>query len=168
MMKTKHFRILLAFIISMLLTSCGTTSNTIVSNGIDLSKYKYAVLGKDMDGDGELADVILQVENMITETNLEIVPSSKGIELVKQGFFVLYPNISAKSEKWDGGHTYITVTLYDYDTNRMLAVLKSSGIGLSIDDDQQLAMSSIKNELFKVFGEKQQKSSTKSYTDEWQ
>ncbi len=91
---------------------------------------------------------------------------SEGLELIKQGHSVLSPNISAKSEKWDGGHTFITVTLYDYDTGQMLAVLKSSGIGMSFSEDQRLALSSIKKELYKAFGQKQ-KEPKKDYSFDW-
>ena len=49
------------------------------------------------------------------------------------------------------GHTYISINLYDYETNQSIAVIKSSGIGLSISHDQQLAISAIKKELNKVF-----------------
>ena len=52
-----------------------------------------------------------------------------------------------KSEKWDGGHTYISISFYDYATNQSVAVVKSSGIGLTISHDQKLALSAIKKEL---------------------
>lgn len=52
----------------------------------------------------------------------------------------LTPNIHVTSEKWDGGHTYITVTFYDHGTNQSIAVVKSSGIGMSISQDQNIAL----------------------------
>ena len=65
---------------------------------------------------------------------------------------ILSPNIHVTSEKWDGGHTYITVTFYDYNTNQSVAVIKSSGIGMTISHDQNIALNAIRkkiNELFK-------------------
>ena len=56
-----------------------------------------------------------------------------------------------KTEKWEGGHTYISISFYDYDTNQSIAVIKSSGIGWSISQDQKLAYKAIKKELDKVF-----------------
>ena len=75
----------------------------------------------------------------------------QAITLLEQGEKILSPRISVKSEKWDGGHTYISISFYDYETNQSVAVVKSSGIGLSIAHDQQLAFSAIKKELNKVF-----------------
>lgn len=48
-------------------------------------------------------------------------------------------------------HTYITITFYDYDTGQSIAVLKSSGIGLSIPQDQNIALRAIRKKLKKVF-----------------
>ena len=52
-----------------------------------------------------------------------------------------------QSEKWDGGHTYITVTFYDYNTNQSVAVIKSSGIGMMVSHDQSIALSAIRKRL---------------------
>lgn len=56
-----------------------------------------------------------------------------------------------KSEKWDGGHTYITICFYDYETNLTFAVLKSRGIGIFISQNQRLAYKAMKKELDKTF-----------------
>lgn len=63
----------------------------------------------------------------------------------------LHPKINVKTEKWDGGHTYISISFYDYDTNQSIAVIKSSGIGWSISQDQKLAYKAIKKNLTKSF-----------------
>ena len=52
-------------------------------------------------------------------------------------------HINVKSEKWDSGHSYITITFYDRYTDQSVAVVKSSGIGLSILQDQKLAIGAI-------------------------
>lgn len=67
---------------------------------------------------------------------------------------VLSPSIAVKSEKWDGGHTYITITFYDFATHRPVIILKSSGIGLSIKQDQKIAFKAIRKQIFKTFGKK--------------
>ena len=59
--------------------------------------------------------------------------------------------MNVKSELWDGGHSYITINLFDYDTNQSIAVIKSSGIGITVSQDQELAYRAIKKELDKVF-----------------
>jgi hypothetical protein len=69
--------------------------------------------------------------------------------------YVLTPHINVKSEKWDGGHTYITITFYDYYTNQAVLVVKSSGIGMTVSHDQDIALGAIRKELQKVFGKKE-------------
>ena len=64
---------------------------------------------------------------------------------------ILTPNIHVTSEKWDGGHTYIVVTFYDYNTKQSIAVIKGSGIGITVSHDQSIALSVIRKKLNKLF-----------------
>lgn len=140
-----------ALFLTLNLMSCASSnSTTTISNGISLSNYKYIVFGKEDNGDAELADIIMMVQNELSN-KLVVLSSGKANSLLAQGEKILSPRISVKSEKWDGGHTYISISFYDYYTNQSVAVIKSSGIGLSISHDQQLAFSAIKKELNKVF-----------------
>lgn len=131
--------------------SCASArSSTTLSNGVSLSEYKYIVFGNEDDGDAELADILMMVQNELSDKFIVLSPM-KAHYLLEQGEKILSPRISVKSEKWDGGHTYISVSFYDYDTNQSIAVVKSSGIGLSISEDQRLALSAIIKELNKAF-----------------
>lgn len=146
----KHLYIIVS-LISLVLASCASSSSTTTaSNGAPISNYKYIVFGNEDEGDAELADIILLVQNELSE-KLTVVSSYRAIELVKQGEYVMSPKISVKSEKWEGGHTYISIIFYDYGTNQSIAVVKSSGIGMSISEDQRLAYRAIKKELDKTF-----------------
>lgn len=148
-MKKLVFSFVLFFTLA-LMASCASSRSTTISNGISLSDYKYIVYGKEDDGDAELADILMMVQNELSGKLIVLSPV-KALTLLEQGEKILSPRISVKSEKWDGGHTYISISFYDYDTNQSVAVVKSSGIGLSISHDQQLAFSAIKKELNKVF-----------------
>lgn len=133
------------------ITSCASSkSSTTLSNGISLQDYKYIVFGKEDDGDAELADILLMVQNELSG-KLNVVSPLQASRLIEDGVKVLSPRISVKTEKWDGGHTYISISFFDYNTNQSIAVVKSSGIGLSISQDQKLAFSAIKKELNKTF-----------------
>lgn len=121
-----------------------------MAKGNDISKYKYVVFGNDDKGDAELADILMMVQNDISD-KLQAVSPEKTRTLIYQGERVLSPRINVKTEKWDGGHTYISISFYDYETNQSVAVVKSSGIGLSISQDQKLAYKAIKKELDKTF-----------------
>ena len=115
-----------------------------------MSKYKFVVFGSEDEGDAELEDILMMVKNDISE-KLQVVSPEKARSLIYQGESVLSPRINVKTEKWGGGHTYISISFYDYDTNQSIAVVKSSGIGWSISQDQKLAYKAIKKELYKTF-----------------
>lgn len=141
---------LLVFLVSqfILFNSC-SSSNAVVSHGSDLSKYKYVVFGKESTGDRELDDMIMLIQNEIAN-RFQVVSAQKGLELLNLGELILSPNINVKSEKWDGGHTYITINFHDYDTSQSIAVIKSSGIGLTISHDQKIALNAIRRKLDKI------------------
>lgn len=148
MKKSSH---LLISLLSILLLSCASSQSiTTIAKGYDISKYKYIVFGNSEEGDAELADLLMMVQNDISE-KFQVVSPEKAITLIFQGKKVLSPRINIKTEKWNGGHTYISIIFYDYDTNQSIAVLNSSGIGLSISQDKKLAYKAIKKKLDNIF-----------------
>ena len=152
-MKTLNLLSLIAVVI--ILQAC-STSKAVISHGINLAKYSYVVFGKESTGDRELDDIVIAVQNEIADTKLQVISEQDGLAKIALGESVLSPNIHVSTEKWDGGHTYITITFYDYDTNQSIIVIKSSGIGLTISHDQNIAISAIRKKLKEVFGDKQQ------------
>ena len=118
---------------------------------MNISKYKYVIFGKETTGDRELDDVVMSVQNQIAETDLTVLSTSNTLKIFECSDSILTPNIHVTSEKWDGGHTYITVTFYDYNTNQSVAVIKSSGIGMTVSHDQSIALSAIRKKLNKLF-----------------
>ena len=149
-MKKYILYLIVIAVVSSFVSCASSKSTTTVLSGTDISKYKYVVFGTDDDGDAELADILMMVQNEISE-KLQVVSAEKAKSLIVFGEKVASPKINVKTEKWDGGHTYISISFYDYDTNQSIAVVKSSGIGLSISQDQKLAYKAIKKELNKVF-----------------
>ena len=153
---TKHalmkllFNYLLLFASTITLCSCAT-SKAIFATGVSIDNYEYVVFGDESTGDRELDDVAMMVQNEISNTKLTVVSSSEAIRLIANGKHVLSPHINVKSEKWDGGHTYITINFYDFDTRQSMAVIKSSGIGLTVSQDQNIALKSISKKLQEVF-----------------
>ena len=147
----KRIIYLIISVLTLTIISCASSKSIItVSNGNSISKYKYVVFGYEEKGDAELDDILMLVQNDISE-KLEVVSQSKASSLINQGNYVLSPKINVKTEKWDGGHTYISISFYDYATNQSIAVVKSSGIGLTISQDQKLAYKAIKKQLDKTF-----------------
>lgn len=155
-MNRKLSHLILLFIISAFAvstTSCSSSAKLVVSNNANLPKYKYVSFGKEQSGDRELDDVMMLVQNEIANTKLQ--PISLTYAPDDYLGYTLTPHINVKSEKWDGGHTYITITFYDLLTDQSVAVIKSSGIGLSISQDQKLALGAIRKKLQSVFGKKE-------------
>lgn len=146
---------LFSLIVVVIILQACATSNAVISHSIDLSKYSYVIFGKESTGDRELDDIIMTVQNEIANTKLQVISEENGLAKIALGESVLTPSIHVSTEKWDGGHTYITITFYDYDTNQSVIVLKSSGIGVTISHDQKIALSAIRKELKKMFGDKQ-------------
>ena len=133
----KH--ILSIAIVSLIMVSCAS-SKVVLSNNVNIDKYKYVIFGDETTGDRELDDVVMAVQNHISSTNLKVLSSTNRLNILECSDSILTPNIHITSEKWDGGHTYITVTFYDYNSNQRVAVVKSSGIGMTVDHYQNIAL----------------------------
>lgn len=147
----KH--ILAIAIVSLIMVSCAS-SKVVLSNNVNIDKYKYVIFGDETTGDRELDDVVMAVQNHISSTNLKVLSSTNRLNILECSDSILTPNIHITSEKWDGGHTYITVTFYDYNSNQRVAVVKSSGIGVTVGHDQNIALGAIEKELDKLFKSK--------------
>lgn len=140
-------------IISLAMVSCAS-SRVVLSNNVSIDKYKYVIFGDETTGDRELDDMLMDVQNYISSTNLKVLSSNNRLNILECSDSILTPNIHITSEKWDGGHTYITITFYDYNSNQRVAVVKSSGIGMTVSHDQDIALDAIKKELEKLFKSK--------------
>lgn len=127
------------------------SSRVVLSNNVSIDKYKYVIFGDKMTGDRDLDDIVMIVQNYISSTNLKVISSIDKNKVLECSDSILTPSIHVTSEKWDGGHTYITVTFYDYSSNQYIAVVKSSGIGMTVGHDQNIALKAIKKELKKLF-----------------
>ena len=97
----------LIIIVSVFVSCASSKSSTTVLSGTDISKYKYVVFGTGDEGDAELADILMMVQNEISE-KLQVVSAEKAKTLIAFGEKVASPKINIKTEKWDGGHTYIS------------------------------------------------------------
>lgn len=137
-------------IITVLITSCAT-GKIVLSNNANINKYKYVIFGYETSGDRELDDVVMSVQNQIAETNLIVLSASNTSKIIECSDSILTPNIHVTSEKWDGGYTYITVTFYGYNNNQRVVVIKSSGIGMTVNHDQSIALNAIRKKLNKLF-----------------
>ncbi len=95
----------------------------------------------------------MAARNEIANTKLTVISDQEGLAKTIHGEYVLYSNIHILTEEKEGGHTYITITFYDYKTNQIILVVKSSGIGMTISRDQSIALKAVRKKLKKIFGE---------------
>ena len=145
----KNLYLYIGFVLIFIVLNSCSSSNAVVSQSSNLSKYKYVVFGNEPTGDRELDDVVMIIENEIAN-KFKVVSVQKCLKLLNLGESIISPSINVKSEKWDGGHTYITINFHDYETNQSIAVVKSSGIGLTVSHDQKIALKAIRKKLNKI------------------
>ena len=152
MKNQKIHLLLLISVLSLFLLSCSSSAKLVLANDASFSKYKYVCFGEKVTGDRDLDDIVMLVQNEISNTGLQQI----SLKNAPKDYLncTLTPNIHVKSEKWDGGYTYITITFYDYNTDQSIGVIKSSGKGISISQDQKLALKALRKKLQKVFGVK--------------
>lgn len=128
-MKPKSIKPMIAVIILMLITSALTcscaTGKIVLSNNADIDKYKYVVFGNKLSGNRELYDILLEVDNLIAETNLKVLSGSEISKVSARSDGILTRHTHVASG-WD---TSITVTFYDYNDNQCVAVVKGSTVG---------------------------------------
>lgn len=142
--------LLILSVIPITFNSCVSSAKLVVSQGANLSKYKYVCFGINQTGDSDLGDIIMLVENEIANTNLKPISLTNAPDDYLG--YTLTPEIHIRSEKWDGGHTYITITFSDILMNQNVAVIKSDGFGMTVSQDQKLALKAIRKKLQSVFG----------------
>ena len=75
---------MLIAIVSVFVSCASSKSTTTVLSGTDISKYKYVVFGTGDEGDAELADMLMMVQNEISE-KLQVVSAEKAKTLIAFG-----------------------------------------------------------------------------------
>lgn len=85
----------LIIIVSVFVSCASSKSSTTVLSGTDISKYKYVVFGTGDEGDAELADILMMVQNEISE-KLQVVSAEKAKTLIAFGEKVASPKINIK------------------------------------------------------------------------
>ena len=83
---------MLIAIVSVFVSCASSKSTTTVLSGTDISKYKYVVFGTGDEGDAELADMLMMVQNEISE-KLQVVSAEKAKTLIAFGEKVVFMEV---------------------------------------------------------------------------
>lgn len=146
------FPILIGTFTLMILTGC-TTSKSVVSQGVNLSKYKYVAV---IDDDTyrmppELIQYQIQLYDAVEQSGLTLINQYRINELThsEQSALLLATFGVAVSQE----ETVITVNFIDFDANRPLASCRGaySTLGISHDADIKGALKRVGEQISKTF-----------------
>jgi len=142
----------LIIILALCFASCNTTSRTVISDSADLSKYKYATIGEEVNYEGSAAIMNVEVEiyNIMDKTRLKMIGEKRIDELTPQQkeqlLLVRYYATQDKDE------SIVSVNFVDYMSGRPLASCRGAyGLGLTEDSDMEKAISRVSKEIQKLF-----------------
>ncbi len=138
--------------ILMILTSC-TTSKSVVSQGVNLSKYKYVTV---IDDDTyrmppELVQYQIQLYDAVEQSGLTLINQYRINELTQseQSALLLATFGVAVSQE----ETVITVNFIDFNTDRPLVSCRGAytTLGISHDADIKGALKRVGEQISKTF-----------------
>lgn len=138
--------------ILMILTSC-TTSKSVVSQGVNLSKYKYVAV---IDDDTyrmppELVQYQIQLYDAVEQSGLTLINQYRINELTQseQSVLLLATFGVAVSQE----ETVITVNFIDFNTDRPLVSCRGAytTLGISHDADIKGALKRVGEQISKTF-----------------
>ena len=138
--------------LSMLLASC-TVSKSVVSQGADLTKYKYVTV---IDNDtyrmpSELVQYQIQLYDAVEKSGLTMVSQYRTHDLTPEEqstLLIAKFGISARQEE-----TVVTVNFIDFNTDRPLVSCQGaySTLGISANADIKGALKRVGEQISKAF-----------------
>lgn len=148
----KYIYLLFAVVLLLGLSSCAVLLTTPkVSKGSDISQYKYVVYNAEYNGDTSVLEDILPIVQNVLSKRLKTISSSEAQSLSGEGENILTPRIDIKSTNSKYSNVYITIGLYDLNSNHLVASVKSKGVGLFYSKDNKIHYSGIKTQLNRIF-----------------
>lgn len=148
----RKFPTFIGVCILMILTSC-TTSKSVVSQGVNLSKYKYVAV---IDDDTyrmppELVQYQIQLYDAVEQSGLTLINQYRINELTQseQSALLLATFGVAVSQE----ETVITVNFIDFNTDRPLVSCRGAytTLGISHDADIKGALKRVGEQISKTF-----------------
>lgn len=148
----KKYTFLFCMFLSMILASC-TVSKSVVSQGADLTKYKYVTV---IDNDTyrmppELMQYQIQLYDAVEQSGLKMVGQYRLGDLTEEeqsSLLLAKFGVVVKPEE-----TVVTVNFIDFNTDRPLVSCQGAytTLGISIDSDIQGALERVGEQISKTF-----------------
>lgn len=148
----KKYIFLFCMFLSMILAGC-TVSKSVVSQGADLTKYKYVTV---IDNDTyrmppELMQYQIQLYDAVEQSGLKMVGQYRLGDLTEEeqsSLLLAKFGVVVKPEE-----TVVTVNFIDFNTDRPLVSCQGAytTLGISIDSDIQGALERVGEQISKTF-----------------
>lgn len=148
----KKYTFLFCMFLSMILAGC-TVSKSVVSQGADLTKYKYVTV---IDNDTyrmppELMQYQIQLYDAVEQSGLKMVGQHRLGDLTEEeqsSLLLAKFGVVVKPEE-----TVVTVNFIDFNTDRPLVSCQGAytTLGISIDSDIQGALERVGEQISKTF-----------------
>jgi hypothetical protein len=132
------------------LSSCKTTSNSIVAPSIDMSKYEFASIGSDVTGGSAIMGALMDLQNSLISCGYKIVGDTRinstlGREDLPK-LFIVTMGLTSSSEQ-----SICTINLTDYFTGYIIASFRGSfSWGWDRADNDKKAISEAINKMEKA------------------
>lgn len=148
----KKYIFLFCMFLSMILAGC-TVSKSVVSQGADLTKYKYVTV---IDNDTyrmppELMQYQIQLYDAVEQSGLKMVGQYRLGDLTEEeqsSLLLAKFGVVVKPEE-----TVVTVNFIDFNTDRPLVSCQGAytTLGISVDSDIQGALERVGEQILKTF-----------------
>lgn len=148
----KKYIFLFCMFLSMILAGC-TVSKSVVSQGADLTKYKYVTV---IDNDTyrmppELMQYQIQLYDAVEQSGLKMVGQYRLGDLTEEeqsSLLLAKFGVVVKPEE-----TVVTVNFIDFNTDRPLVSCQGAytTLGISVDSDIQGALERVGEQISKTF-----------------
>ncbi len=148
----KKYTFLFCMFLSMILAGC-TVSKSVVSQGADLTKYKYVTV---IDNDTyrmppELMQYQIQLYDAVEQSGLKMVSQYRLGDLTEEeqsSLLLAKFGVVVKPEE-----TVVTVNFIDFNTDRPLVSCQGAytTLGISVDSDIQGALERVGEQVSKTF-----------------
>ena len=148
----KKYTFLFCMFLSMILAGC-TVSKSVVSQGVDLTKYKYVTVidNNTYRMPPELIQYQIQLYDAVEQSGLKMVGQYRLGDLTEEeqsSLLLAKFGVVVKPEE-----TVVTVNFIDFNTDRPLVSCQGAytTLGISVDSDIQGALERVGEQISKTF-----------------